>query len=194
MILTQCREYCKFPVHQPNQSIPFLSSAKGLGLLRRLQRVFIFVPVDKAGNNIACVCRRLYCQILRHELETTATYELSKQEEKKIIGEHVNFLKPFNLAPSTSEQNLPYLYWIPKMHKKGCRFIAGSSSWTTTKASRVLSSILHLVLKTLRKKADEGITATGVRQFFVIDSHIEMVRFLRFWKRDEDHPEDNAHI
>lgn len=183
LILKKCRSFLKPCVKKP----PLLSG-KTLGLLRYYQKQFIFVPVDKASGNIACICRRKYCQIIRNELKTTATYELCQDEEKTIIDKHIQFLKEYMLTPSLTEQRLPYLYCIPKLHKPGYRFIAGSSSCTTTKASKALSSILQLVLKTLRRRDDSKIVTSGIRRYFIIDGHTEMVKFLRSWKREEDGP------
>ena len=59
-------------------------------------------------------------------------------------GECNQFITSVGLEMSEEDQNLPYLYWTPKLHKSPCkhRFIAGSSKCTTKNLSCLLTKVL----------------------------------------------------
>ena len=59
---------------------PVLSSNTCVKALAELHENFVIVPIDKAANNIALVCKRFYAQVLVAELgldgiNTCPTYE-----------------------------------------------------------------------------------------------------------------------
>ena len=59
---------------------PVLSSNTCVKALTELHENFVIVPIDKAANNIALVCKRFYAQVLVAELgldgtNTCQTYE-----------------------------------------------------------------------------------------------------------------------
>ena len=49
-------------------------NAKIKQAIANLKIEFVIVPVDKANNNFAIICQRLYCDILNRELCTTNVY------------------------------------------------------------------------------------------------------------------------
>ena len=58
-------------------------------------------------------------------------------------------IQPYILVSKTKENQdkVPTLYWLPKLHKKTykARFIANSSSCTTTELSKLLTRVLQLL-------------------------------------------------
>ena len=75
---------------------------------------------------------------------------------------------------------LKYTAWIPKLHKKPYkeRFIAGSSSCTTTKLSKLITGYLQLVkchctayCKTTRER-------TGVNCMWIINNSLDVLNTL----------------
>ena len=82
---------------------------------------------------------------------------------------------------------LPYLYWLPKLHKQPIRqrFIAGSAKCTTTPLSKMLSDVLLFLQSQLRLKDDEFIQQTGVRRLFVVESFEEVTWFLSKWQSEQ---------
>ena len=50
-----------------------------------LQNEFVIVPVDKANNNFAIICQKLYCDVLTRELCTTNVYEKVNLEDENLI-------------------------------------------------------------------------------------------------------------
>ena len=56
-------------------------------------------------------------------------------------------IQPYIVKAKENQDKVPTLYWLPKLHKKTykARFIANSSSCTTTELSKLLTSCLTAV-------------------------------------------------
>ena len=39
-----------------------------ISFLKAIQKKFLFVPIDKASNNVAVLCKRYYVEVLRDEI------------------------------------------------------------------------------------------------------------------------------
>ena len=116
--------------------------------IQEFHRKYVLVPGDKAANNIVVVCRKHYINTLKQELNDTKAYEKTSTDEKTVVISHSNDL-PFKLVVNVKERQdkLPTMYWLPKLHKRPykARFIANSSSCTTTELSKLLTSCLAAV-------------------------------------------------
>ena len=106
------------------------------------------VPADKAANNVVVfvfVCQLHYIKTLKQELNCTKAYEENSIDEKTDVNRHLNEL-PLKLSVGvrTRQNKLPTMYLLPKLHKRPykARFIANSSSCTTTELSNFLTSCL----------------------------------------------------
>jgi hypothetical protein len=171
-----------------------LTEDKGLSIdkaaekyLSFLQQYLVFVPVDKAGNNISLICKSHYLYVLAKELQCTdgSAYCNTDESQLNVVVKHKKKLSGWKLLGA---ERLPYLYWIPKIHKNpiGSRFIAASGNCTTTTLSKVLSDVLSLILTTLRNKDDDLIRRTGVRRYFVVQSYDETAEFVARWSKSID--------
>ena len=73
-----------------------------------------------------------------------ATYSL----HRLIMGKmEIDIVTKFAVGITESQEKLPAFYWLPKLHKRPykARFIANSSSCTTTSLSKVLTSCLTAI-------------------------------------------------
>ena len=122
--------------------------------LTELQSKYVLVPADKAGHNIIFVCKYYYIHTLMEELginsgtNLNSTYVTQDRTVDEIIQTHATTLEDvFDIKLQQREKNLPQIYWIPKLHKTPyrARFIAGSSSCTTTRLSKLITERLKLV-------------------------------------------------
>ena len=121
--------------------------------LTELESKYVLVPADKAGNNILFVCKYYYIHTLMKELGNSgtnlnSTYVAQDRTVHKIIETHATTLEVvFDIKLQQKEKNLPQIHWIPKLHKTPyrARFIAGSSSCTTTRLSKLITECLKLV-------------------------------------------------
>ena len=87
--------------------------------LSRLHENFVIVPAD---NNYTFVCKRHYISILSEELGLNSlpgnpTYNLTDFFASEVLDNHNLVLTSFAIETSDDELDLPYIYWIPKMHK-----------------------------------------------------------------------------
>ena len=118
-----------------------LKQKQTINELNQLQDKYVFVPTDKASNNISVVCKQFYIQTMMDELKvfdddtTSNTYEkvreFSRVEEvddelsigRKMtpelkIEDHKKDCKKWNIHVDDTQAYLPFMYWVPKMHKK----------------------------------------------------------------------------
>ena len=102
--------------------------------LDKLQERYVMVPIDKADNNVAFVCKRYYIEVIVKELgmrgNPSSTYEhLHNISPNEIIHNHQNDLQErFHMTVPEEMCTLPDIYWLPKLHKTPtkARFIIAS--------------------------------------------------------------------
>ena len=107
--------------------------------LHKLHANYVLVTADKAANNVIIVCKKYYIDTRVKELgisnvnRNNPTYIPIDDSFKTIVKSHNQFIASVGLEMSKEDQNLPYLYWTPKLHKSRYkhRFIAGFSKCTT---------------------------------------------------------------
>ena len=87
-----------------------------------------------------------YINTLKRELvDTSAAFFLN---ERVIVDGHgCHTALHFGVKAKENQDKIPTLYWLPKLHINPykIRFIANSSSYTTTEISRLLTSCLTAV-------------------------------------------------
>ena len=69
-------------------------------------------------------------------------------DEKSVLYSHSNEIpNKFAVDVEERQNRLPTMYWLPKLHKRPykVRFIANSSSCTTTELSKLLTSCLTAI-------------------------------------------------
>ena len=116
--------------------------------IQEFHRKYILVPADKAANNAVVVCRLHYINTLKQELDGTRAYQETDTDEMSVVNAHLNELPvKFSVSINEGQDKLPTMYWLPKVHKRPCtaRFIASSSSCTTTEVSKLLTSCLTAI-------------------------------------------------
>ena len=108
------------------------------------------VPADKATNNVTVVCKKYYIHTLVKEMginnvnSNNSTYIPTDYSFETIVRSHNQFIKSVGSEISKEDQNLPYLYWTPKLHESlyKHRFIADCSKCTTKALSCLLTKLL----------------------------------------------------
>jgi hypothetical protein len=100
---------------------------------------YVIVPADNASNNIVFVCKSYYFEFLIKELginnstSSNTTYKPTSFDKDEILANYRTFMTSLNIPSGKESEDLPYLYWIPKLHKAPYkeRYIAGSSTCST---------------------------------------------------------------
>ena len=82
---------------------------------------------------------------------------------------------------SENHEKLSTLYWLPKLHKLPykSRFIANSSSCTTTELTKLLTSCLTVVKNHLIKYYDTCYERNGINRFWSIKNSNEVLNNLK---------------
>ena len=70
---------------------------------------YVLVPADKATNNFVVVWRLYYVDTLKCELIDTNAYKLN--------GHGCSTTLHFGAKVKENQDNVPTLYWLPKLHK-----------------------------------------------------------------------------
>ena len=90
-----------------------------------------------------------YINTLKRELVDTNAYKLQPSLSERVIadGHGCHTALHFGVKAKENQDKVPTLYWLPKLHKKPykARFIANSSSCTTTELSKLLTLCLTAV-------------------------------------------------
>ena len=97
----------KFP--KPRLSKPSVKNS-----LADLHRKYVFVPTDKAQNNISVVCKKYYLDVLREELESHTYVKIDNISEEQIVSKHVDDLSNLKIVVEENQQKLPFIYWTTK--------------------------------------------------------------------------------
>ena len=154
--------------------------------LSRLHENFVIVPADKASNNYTFVCKRHYVDILieelgLHSLPGNPTYNLTDFSASEVLDNHKSVLTSFGVQPNSEELDLPYIYWIPKMHKNPYkhRFIAGSSKCSTKPLSIILTKLLTHIKQGLQKYCETAYLRSGVNQMWILKNSKELLDHLK---------------
>ena len=81
---------------------------------------------------------------------------------------------------SEEDQNLPYLYWTPKLHKSPYKhwFIAGSSKRTTKDLSCLLTKLLSTIKDGLVRYCNTKTSRNGVNNMWILKNSISLLSSL----------------
>ena len=150
--------------------------------IQEFHRKYVLVPADKAANNVVVVCRLHYINTLKQELKGTKAYEETSTDEKSVVNSHSNNL-PYKFAVNVkeSQDKLPTMYWLPKLHKRPykARFIANSSSCTTTELSKLLTSCLTAIKAKVIKYCETVYERSGKNLYWSIKNSGEVLSKLK---------------
>ena len=156
--------------------------------LSDLHNKYVFVPADKAPNNIIILCKRYYIETLIKELGLdncstptgTSTYTSCQISSEDIVNTHDTFMTSLGIELSEENKRLPYLYWTPKLHKSPVKhlFIAGFSKCTTKQLSSLLTKILTVIKTALEKHGSIKTSHTGVNNMWILKNSTNLLSSL----------------
>ena len=97
-----------------------------------------------------------------------------------MLDNHKSVLTSFGIQSNSEELDLPYIYWIPKMHKNlyKHRFIAGSSKCSTKPLSILLTKLLTHIKQGLQKYCETAYSRSGVNQMWILKNSQELLDHL----------------
>ena len=150
--------------------------------IQEFHRKYVLVPADKAANNVFVVCRLHYINTLKQELNGTKAYEETSIDEKSVVYSHSNEIPiKFTVDVKERQDRLPMIYWLPKLHKRPykARFIANSSSCTTTELSKLLTSCLIAIKAQVIKYCETVYERSGKNMFWPMKNSGEVLSKLK---------------
>jgi hypothetical protein len=145
------------------------------------------IPADKACNNIVFVCKAHYNQYSINKLGINSTignrtYTLNTFSKDEILQNQASVLNTHNIPGHVDDDiELPYLYWIPKLHKTPYkqRFIAGSKQCSTKLLSVLLTKILIAVKERILMYCANVYARSGVNQIWILKKLKELLESLK---------------
>ena len=150
--------------------------------LSSLHDKYVIVPADKASNNIVFVCKSYYFECLIKELGINSntsgntTYKPTSFDKDEILANHRSFM-----TSGKESEALPYLYWIPKLHKTPYkkRYIAGSSTCSTKELSINLTKILSAVKEGQQKYCETVYSRSGINHMWILKNSKDLLDNLK---------------
>ena len=154
--------------------------------LHKLQTNYVLVPADNAANNEIIVCKKYYIDTLVKELGinnvkiSNPTYIPIDDSFETIVKSHNQLITSVGLEMFEEDQNLPYLYWTPKLHKSTHkhRFIAGSSTCKTKYLSCLLTKVLSTIKDGLVRYCNTKASRNGVNNMWILKSSTSLLSSL----------------
>ena len=102
----------------PSATKPILQDEEVQNALSELHKKFVINPIDKASNNVALICKRVYIQKLLDEVGipgyNSSTYKLSSRDTNQIIQNNAEYCKKLKISLEERVKYLPFKYLIPK--------------------------------------------------------------------------------
>ena len=165
-----------------------LQNADVKACLSDLHNKYVFVPADKAPNNIIIICKRYYIETLIKELGLdncstqtgNPTYTSCQMSFEDIVNTHDTYMKSLGTELSDDDKRLPYLYWTPKLRKSPVKhhFIVGSSKCTTKQLSSLLTKILTVIETGLEKYCSMETSHTRVGNMWMLKNSTNLLSSL----------------
>ena len=149
-------------------------------ILTKLHKDLVMVPVDKAGNNIAIICKSYYISLLNNEILSSNFTEVDSNVED-ILNRHKTFLLTNSLELSNKNNKLPFLYLTAKMHKTptSSRFITSGKFSSLSELSEKVGLCLKMLLVCARNNSSyESKYEKHKKNYFIIDNNSDVTRFL----------------
>ena len=149
--------------------------------LEKLHRRFVIVPIDKASNNYAFICKSFYVSKLLDEVGVNGnpnpTYSKTNEKMEDLIDNNVNLCKRFDLNVNPKQHTLPIMYWIPKLHKTpiGARFIVASKTCATKPITEVISRIFKMIFTHIESFHNKSLFYSNHKKFWVVQNSFPVI-------------------
>ena len=169
---------------KPYNAKSVLKDPEVIKYLAQLHRYFVIVPIDKASNNFAFICKSFYVSKLLDEVglngNANHTYSKTNERMEDLIDRNINLCKKFDLNVEQKQHALPSMYWIPKLHKSpiGSRFIVASSSCATKPITEVVSRVFKMVFAHIESFHNKSLFYSNYKKFWVVQNSFPIIEKL----------------
>ena len=170
----------------PRITNPVLKQPEVEQYLEEIHKKFVLVPIDKAANNVAIICKRYYVEVILKEIgmmdsQSSTTYCRSEKLKDEIIYDNLTVSKKLSLTITEKDTVLPIMYWTPKMHKtpSGQRFIIASKHCSTKPLSKAVSSAFKLIFNQIERFHTNAKFFKNYNKFWVLQNVDPIIDILR---------------
>ena len=103
-----------------------------------------------------------------------------KSKQEQIVKKHTKYMKYHNIPLADDQKILPFLYWIPKMHKVPSkqRYIAASHSCSTKPLSKWITYCLKLIQQTLSNYCNTIKKTHGYNRMWIVNNSVEVLNHI----------------
>ena len=157
--------------------------------VRRLQEHLVFLKEDRAPHVVVGMCKYRYMLERERYLTTGPTFLPCYEREEDVLERHRDFHLNKGLA---AHNRLPYIYGIWKSVKRNLRWISGvkkrgpedkeegKPKGSIAGSGEELVGLLQQVMRSLKRKDDEGRKLGKPKRCWFIESVEEIAQPLRF--------------
>ena len=142
--------------------------------LNELHEKYVLVPIDKAANIIAIICKKYYVTVILKEIGNKfyEMYEKINKNQEQIIQHNLEYNTRLKLSNGSEDNSLPIMYWIPKLPKNpvGSRFIIASENCSTNPLSKAVSNIFKLIYSQIENFQRKSKFLSNYNKFWVIQN------------------------
>ena len=169
--ITSLRERIK--LHKTN---PVLRQEEVVEYLKTLHNKYVLVPIDKAANNVAIICKKYYTEVILKEIgilgECSNTYKKVNMDADEIIHDNIEYNKKMKLDVTDKDKKLPIMYSMPKLHKTpvGKRFIIASKNCSTKPLSKAVSNVFKLIYNQIENFHKKSKFLSNYNKFWVLQN------------------------
>ena len=170
---------------KPQKSNPVLKQPDVVQYLQQLHQKYVLVPIDKAANNVAIICKKHYVEVILKEVDSITpdnnTYVSSNKSKNEIIFDNIEYTKKLGLKADDKDFQLPIMYWTPKIHKNpsSCRFIIASKQCSTKPISKTVSSVFKLIFNQVEKFHKNAKFFSNYNKFWILQNSEPIINTLK---------------
>jgi hypothetical protein len=171
-------------IGKPKQAKPILKDEDVVQYLGELHNNFVIVPIDKAANNIAIICKRFYVSRLLSEVgalgDPNSTYEIKDINPQELIHDDILLCERYGLKLEEKQKTLPIMYWTPKMHytPSRARFIVSSAKCSTKPISRIVSNAFKLIFTQIENFHKKSKFYKNYNRFWTVNNSRPLIEKL----------------
>ena len=166
----------------PSRTLSTLKNPEVIRDLELLKTMYVIVPIDKAPNNFAFVCKRYYISRLLKEVGipngNCDTYKLSSLVREIVVSDNIELCQKLGLNVPDKSDCLPIMYWLPKIHKtpSDARFIVASSVCSTKPLSSTISRLFKLIFQQVQSFHDKSTFYSRYKKFWVVENSYPVIQ------------------
>ena len=82
----------------------------------KLHERYVFIPTDKAANNLSIICKKFYLSLLDQEI-SSSNFQREDITPGEVIKNHSKFLSSIGIKLKKENEHLPFIYCTTKQHK-----------------------------------------------------------------------------